>query len=56
MFVVYIYPETEWIIKRPKIHYMNTEHKDWKTATYRYTYIDAKDNKEIWKKTKSINR
>ena len=52
MFVVYIYPETEWINKKPKIHYMNTEHKDWKTATYRYTYIDTKDNKEIWKKTK----
>ena len=29
---------------------MNTEDKDFKTAKFKYTYEDMKDNKEVWKK------
>jgi hypothetical protein len=55
IFVVYIHPMKEWkTVDKAKIHWMNTEHMDYKTATYKYTYEDVrdpnKDNNELWKK------
>jgi hypothetical protein len=55
VFVVFIHPKREWKNKNtPKIHWLNTKHKNWKTASYEYTYEDMKDmnkdNNELWKK------
>ena len=50
LFVVYIHPKNEWRNNKPKIHWMNTKDKDFKTAKFKYTYEDKKDNKEVWKK------
>jgi hypothetical protein len=51
VFIIYIHPMKEWKNSNSvKIHWMNTYHKDYKTATYKYTYIDTKDDREVWKK------
>ena len=55
LYVIYIHPHKEWTdTETPKIHWMNTEHNNWATARFKYTYWDDndpnQDNNEVWKK------
>ena len=53
LYVVFVQPQNEWKSNKVKIHWMNTSHKDWETAVFKYTYEDVMDddthNNEVWK-------